>query len=150
MNLCSIPHYHPATPTYARTARDTSYSRYTRRVKYRLLGISSIFRNRHRQTRTYVKLKLLLSITEYREGPCWSSFGGVTTCTRKLVSDLLEVPVWTQWAHKLHHSMCIINVLHTIFSARLASQILGAWKLKPRYFCNFPPPSKFLKSLPES
>ena len=33
MNLCSIPNHHPVTPTYARTARDTRYGGYTRRVK---------------------------------------------------------------------------------------------------------------------
>ena len=44
MNLCSIPNYHPVTLAYARIARDTRYSGYTRRRKYRLLGISSIFR----------------------------------------------------------------------------------------------------------
>ena len=52
MNLCSIPNHHPVTPTYARTARDTRYGGYTRRVKYQLLGISSPLKDRHRQTRT--------------------------------------------------------------------------------------------------
>ena len=56
---------------------------------------------------------------------------------------------WKYWSGlkeptKLNHSMCKIDILHTNFSARLASQILGAWKLKPRYFA-ISPPLKILK-----
>ena len=70
MNLCSILHYHPATPTYARTARDTSYSRYTRRIKIPAYRYFVDFQGQTDKIRTYVKLKLMMNITEYREGPC--------------------------------------------------------------------------------
>ena len=125
MNLCSIPHYHPATPTYARTARDTSYSRYTRRIKYRLIGISSIFRDRQ----TDMDLCETQATAEHYRVPRGTLLKLIWRrhhLYKKIRSILLEVPVWTHLTHKLHQSMCKINASHTNFSARLSIANFGS------------------------
>ena len=126
MNLCSILHYHPATPTYARTARDTNYSRYTRRIKYRLIGISSIFRDRQ----TDMDLRETQATAEHYRVPRGTLLKFIWRrhhLYKKIRSILLEVPVWTHLTHKLHHSMCIINASHTnFFSARLSIANFGS------------------------
>ena len=125
MNLCSILRYHPATPIYARTARDTSYSRYTRRIKYRPIGISSIFRDRQ----TDMDLCETQATAEHYRVPRGTLLKFIWRrhhLYKKIRSILLEVPVWTHLTHKLHQSMCIIDASHMNCRARLSIANFGS------------------------
>ena len=126
MNLCSILHYHPAPPTYARTARDTSYSRYTRRVK---IPASRYLVDFQGQTQTNKDLCETQATAEHYRVPRGTLLKLIWRrhhLYKKIRSILLEVPVWTHLTHKLHHSMCKLSASHTNFNARLSIANFGS------------------------
>ena len=94
-------------------------------LKYRLIGISSIFRDKQ----TDMDLCETPATAEYYRVPWGTLLKFIWRrhhLYKKIRSILLEVPVWTHLTHKLHHSMCKINASHTNFSARLSIANFGS------------------------